>query len=110
MCLAIIQVKLNLYSVIFIKGCNFCNFLFTSLEGKSLPIFLYYENNYNEKKNQLLGDIFPCKNWPRGYKTFFMLNSIEHDDTILGLIESNKKPNFLILYTYEHLKFHAQLS
>ena len=69
---------------------------------------------------------------PRGYKTSFMLNSIEHDflplinvkmptivgiltcmsgkNTILSLIEPNKKPNFLVFYTYEHLKFHAQLS
>ena len=31
-------------------------------------------------------------------------------NTILGLNEP-KKPNFLIFfYTYEHLKFHAQLS
>ena len=65
--------------------------------------------------------------WPRGYKTFFLLNSTEHEiflpinvkmptivgiltfiswkNSILGLFEP-KKPN---IYTYEHLKFHSQL-
>ena len=59
---------------------------------------------------------------------FFMLNSDEHEyfpvhevtvgiltfmsrkNSILGLSEAEKKMNFLVFYTYEHVKFHAQLS
>ena len=65
-------------------------------------------------------------------KKKFMLNSVEHEffllinvkmptnvgmltvisrkNSILGLSEPEKMLNFLIFHTYEHLKFHAQLS
>ena len=68
----------------------------------------------------------------RAYKTFFMLNSIEHEiflllnvkmptvvgiltfmsgkNSILCLSEPKKCLISLYFYTYEHLKFHAQLS
>ena len=39
------------FCVIFAKGNNFCDFLFSFLENEA---------------------------WPRGYKTFFVLNSVEH--------------------------------
>ena len=72
--------------------------------------------------------------WPQGYKTFFLcstqlnmkffllinvkmptlvgiLTFVNRKNSILGLSESEKKTEFLdIFYTYEHLKFHAQLS
>ena len=69
---------------------------------------------------------------PQGYKAFFMLNSTEHEifllinvkmptivgiltcmsgkNSILGLSEPKKAELLDIFYTYEHLKFHAQLS
>ena len=68
---------------------------------------------------------------PRGYKTFFMLNSnmkffllinvkmptivgiltfINRKNSILSLFESEKSWISWYFYTYEHLKFHAQLS
>ena len=69
---------------------------------------------------------------PEVLKLFFMLNSIEHEifllinvkmpktvgiltfmsrkNSILGLSESDKSRISLYFYTYEHLKFHAQLS
>ena len=78
------------------------------------------------------GDACYCTR-PRGYKTFFMLNSTEHEiffllinvkmptivgiltfmsgkNSILGLSEPKKAEFLYIFYTYEHLKFHAQLS
>ena len=83
----------------------------------------------------LLDDDLPVHSvtTPRGYKTFFMLNSKEHEffllinvemptfvgiltflsreNSILGLSEPEKCLIFFIyFYTYEHLKFHAQLS
>ena len=70
--------------------------------------------------------------WPRGYKTFFMLNSTEHEIflpinvkmptiggiltfmsgkiSIQGLSEPKKCRISRNFYTYEHLKFHAQLT
>ena len=75
---------------------------------------------------------FPVKNWPRGYKTYFILNSAEHDifllinvemptivgistfmsrkNSTLGLSEHEKCLISLYFHAYEHLKFHAQLS
>ena len=70
--------------------------------------------------------------WPRGYKTFFMLNSTEHEifllinvkmptiigiltfmsgkNSILGTSEPKKCQISWYFYTYGHSKFHAQLS
>ena len=70
--------------------------------------------------------------WPRVYKTFLMLNSVENEffpahkclnanncwhfniyeqeNSIISFSEPKKMLNFLRFYTYEHLKFHAQLS
>ena len=39
-----------------------------------------------------------------------ILTCMRGKNSILGLTEPNKKPNILVFYTYEHLKFHAQLS
>ena len=69
---------------------------------------------------------------PRGYKTFFMLNSTEHEifqlisfkmpttvgiltfmsgkNSILGVSGPEKGQISRYFYTYVHLKFHAQLS
>ena len=70
--------------------------------------------------------------WPQGYKTFFVLNSTEHEiflfinvkmPTIVGILtfmsgknsipdisETKKSHMSWYFYTYVHLKFHAQLS
>ena len=85
------------------------------------PIFAHkFENNETNAR-------------PRGYQIFFMLNSTEHKifpahnvkmPTIVGILTfmSRKKNSILSLsesekswiswyfYTYEHVKFHAQLS
>ena len=39
-----------------------------------------------------------------------ILTPMSGKNSILGLSQPRKKPNFLIFYTKEHLKFHAQLS
>ena len=70
--------------------------------------------------------------WPRGYKTFFMLNSTKQEifllinvkmPTIVGILTNMSRKNSILylaepkksriswyFYTYEHLKFHTQLS
>ena len=39
-----------------------------------------------------------------------MLTCVSGKNNILGLTELNKGQIFYFFYTYEHLKFHAQLS
>ena len=42
--------------------------------------------------------------------TVGILTNMSRKNSILRLSEPKKMANFLIFYTYEHLKFHAQLS
>ena len=46
--------------------------------------------------------------WPGGYKTFFMLNSLEHE--IPNPYKDLNANNCWYFNIYEHDKFHAQLS
>ena len=96
--------------------------------------YIYYDHMFLQYLQLVLNcfEIPYARAQARGYTTVFMLHSIEHEffliinvkmPTIVGILTFMNRKNSIIslsepkkcwisydFYTYEHLKFHAQLS
>ena len=79
---------------------NFCIYVFMLLFSFSIfsdrPLKIEYENNNRKTliaKSSYMGLGSP-EFWPRGYKTFFVLNSIEHEILSAHKYKNIKKLGF----------------
>ena len=109
-----------------VTGPSFCPFILKSHSGchwRSARISILYlvQGCRHLQPGPEVLKLFPCSN-QLSMKFFLLINVknanncwhfniYERENNILGLSAPKKTPDFfLYFYTYEHLKFHAQLS
>ena len=66
--------KLNVYEIFFIQTSKQLPDIFST----PLFVFCWWKSDYSTPHTRFFKDI-AMKSWARGYKTFFMLNSAEHE-------------------------------
>ena len=72
------------------------NFL-THINEKALIINILFKTVLNSSPDHIsVSRIFKFQTWPQGYKTFFMLNSVEHEILNAHKYKSIKKFGFFL--------------